>query len=215
MITVFLADDHTMMRDGLRHILEAEADMKVVGEAADGLAALEEVTRLRPDVVIMDIRMPELGGIEATWQIRTACPSVQVVILSMHASAQYIYRALQAGALGYVLKESAGSELIKAVRAAHRGERHLSRKISNELIEEYLRRGNKEVDDPLAPLSARERQVLQLVVRGNTNAKIAELLHLSPKSVATYRSRMMMKLGISDLPSLVKFAMQHGLLLDP
>lgn len=215
MITVFLADDHTMMRDGLRHILEAEADMKVVGEAADGLAALEEVTRLRPNVVIMDIRMPELGGIEATWQIRTACPSVQVVILSMHASAQYIYRALQAGALGYVLKESAGSELIKAVRAAHRGERHLSRKISNELIEEYLRRGNKEVDDPLAPLSARERQVLQLVVRGNTNAKIAELLHLSPKSVATYRSRMMMKLGISDLPSLVKFAMQHGLLLDP
>ncbi|GIV77428.1 response regulator transcription factor [Litorilinea aerophila] len=215
MITVFLADDHTMMRDGLRHILEAEADMKVVGEAADGLAALEEVTRLRPDVVIMDIRMPELGGIEATWQIRTACPSAQVVILSMHASAQYIYRALQAGALGYVLKESAGSELIKAVRAAHRGERHLSRKISNELIEEYLRRGNKEVDDPLAPLSARERQVLQLVVRGNTNAKIAELLHLSPKSVATYRSRMMMKLGISDLPSLVKFAMQHGLLLDP
>ncbi len=215
MIAVFLADDHTMMRDGLRHILETEADMKVVGEAADGLVALKEVTRLRPDVVIMDIRMPELGGIEATWQIRTACPSVQVVILSMHASAQYIYRALQAGALGYVLKESAGSELIKAVRAAHGGKRHLSHKISNELIEEYLRRGQENMGDPLAPLSARERQVLQLVIRGNTNAKIADLLHLSPKSVSTYRSRMMLKLGIRDLPSLVKFAMQHGLLLDP
>jgi DNA-binding NarL/FixJ family response regulator len=210
-IAVFLADDHTVLRDGLRAVLEAQHDIRVVGEATNGREAARRVAELRPDVVVMDIAMPDLNGIEATQQICERCPSVRVIILSMHATREHIRRALQAGARGYLLKDSAGAEVVQAVRAIHAGRRHLSQRVSEQILDEYPRpRGTAQADDPLSLLSPREREVLQLVVEGKTSAEIAQLIFLSPKTVETYRSRVMTKLGVADLPALVKFAIQHG-----
>jgi DNA-binding NarL/FixJ family response regulator len=211
-ITVFLADDHAVVRDGLRFLLEAQNDIEVVGDAPNGRDAVRQVAQLRPDVAVVDIAMPDLNGIEATRQIREICPSTQVIILSMHSTTEHVFRALQAGARGYLLKESAGVEVVNAVRAVHAGRRHLSEKISDQVIDDYMRqREAVEAESPLARLSPREREILQLVVEGKSSAEIAGVLSLSPKTVETYRSRLMQKLGISDLPGLVKFAIQHGL----
>jgi DNA-binding NarL/FixJ family response regulator len=211
-ITVFLADDHAVVRDGLRVLLEAQPDIRVIGDAADGRETVRRVARLCPDVVVLDIAMPELNGIEAGREIAQVCPSTQVIFLSMHSTTEHIFRALQAGARGYLLKESAGIEVVNAVRAVHAGSRYLSQKISDSLIDDYVhQRQAAEAQSPLARLSPRERQVLQLVVEGKPSAEIAGILSLSLKTVETYRSRLMHKLGISDLPSLVKFAIQHGL----
>jgi DNA-binding NarL/FixJ family response regulator len=211
-ITVFLADDHAVVRDGLRFLLEAEHDIKVVGDAANGRDAVRRVVQLCPDVAIMDIAMPELNGIEAAREIGQVCPSTQVIILSMHSTTEHVFQALQAGARGYLLKESAGIEVVNAVRAVHAGHRYLSPKISDGLVDDYVRqRQAAEAKSPLARLSPREREVLQLVVEGKSSAEIAGILSLSLKTIETYRSRLMHKLGISDLPGLVKFAVQHGL----
>jgi len=211
-ISVFLADDHAVVRDGLRFLLEAEGDIKVVGDAADGRHTVQEVAQLRPDVVIVDVVMPQLGGIEATRQIRDRCPSAKVVMLSMYSTAEHILQAFQAGARGYVLKECAGSEVVNAVRSVHAGNRYMSQKISDALVDDYVSRSQVgRARAPLERLSPREREILQLVVEGRSSADIAEVLFLSPKTVDTYRSRLMRKLGIRDLPSLVKFAIQHGL----
>jgi DNA-binding NarL/FixJ family response regulator len=212
MIKVFLADDHAVVRDGLRYILEAQADITVAGEAGDGLQAVEQVRKLKPDVVVMDIAMPQLNGIEATRRILEDLPRTRVVILSVYSSAEHIYRALKAGARGYLLKESAGAEVVKAVRTVHAGRRYLCDKIAATMIDTYVQqREAVEAKSPLERLSSRERQVLQLVVEGKSSKEIADILHLSPKSVETYRSRLMQKLGVHDIPGLVKFAIQHGL----
>jgi len=211
-ITVFLADDHAVVRDGLRVLLEAQPDIRVIGDAANGREAVRRVAQLRPDVVVMDIAMPELNGIEAAREIGRVCPSTQVIILSMHSTTEHIFQALQAGARGYLLKESAGIEVVNAVRAVHADHRYLSQKILEGLVDNYVRqRQAAEAKSPLARLSPREREVLQLVVEGKSSAEIADILSLSPKTVEAYRSRLMHKLGISDLPGLVKFAIQHGL----
>jgi DNA-binding NarL/FixJ family response regulator len=211
-IRVFLADDHAVVRDGLRVLLEAQDDISVVGVAANGRQAVDQVRKLRPDVVVMDIAMPELNGIEATRQISESCPSTQVVILSMHSSPEHVFRALQAGARGYLIKESAGKEVGVAVRALHAGRRYFSRQITDTVIDDYIHQRQFSSDQsPLGSLSPREREVLQLVVEGKSSVEIAEILFLSPKTVETYRSRIMEKLGIHDLPGLVKFAIQHGL----
>ncbi len=210
-IRVFLADDHAVVRDGLRLILEAQGDIAVVGEAANGHQAVRLVQQLRPDVVVMDIAMPELNGIEATREIRQSCPATQAVILSMHSTAEHIFRALEAGARGYLLKESAGLEVVEAVRAVHAGRRYLSQRISDTVIDDYLRQRQAATKDPLERLTPRERQVLQLVAEGKSSAEIGDILFLSPKTVDTYRSRLMQKLGLSDLPSLIRFAIQHGI----
>ena len=211
-ITVLLADDHAVLRDGLRVMLEAETDIEVIGDAADGREAVQRAAQLCPDVVVMDIAMPELNGIEAAREIGSLCPSSEIVILSMHSTSEHIFRALQAGARGYLLKESAGAEVVRAVRAVHAGRRYLSERISDGLVDDYVRaRQPAEAKTPLTRLSPRESEVLQLVVEGKSSADIAEILCLSPKTVETYRSRLMSKLGIHDLPSLVKFAIQHGL----
>lgn len=211
-ISVFLADDHAVVRDGLRFLLEAEGDIKVVGDAADGRHTVQEVAQLRPDVVIVDVVMPQLGGIEATRQIRDRCPSAKVVMLSMYSTAEHILQAFQAGARGYVLKECAGSEVVNAVRSVHAGNRYMSQKISDALVDDYVSLSEVgRARAPLERLSPREREILQLVVEGRSSADIAEVLFLSPKTVDTYRSRLMRKLGIRDLPTLVKFAIQHGL----
>ena len=209
-IKVFLADDHAVVREVLTLLLDTQAGITVVGEAADGRKAVRQVERLCPDVVVMDIAMPGMNGIEATAQIRNICPSTQVVILSMHSSAEHILRALRAGALGYLLKESAGKELIQAVQTVYGGRRYLSRQIAERVIDDYISGSPAtQAKNLLESLSSREREVLQLVAEGKSSTEIAEVLCLSPKTIETYRSRLMHKLGISDLPGLVKFAIQQ------
>jgi len=208
MISVLLADDHAVVRDGLRALLEAQTDIEVVGDAANGREVLRLAQQLHPDVVVMDIAMPELNGVEATQQMHDAYPSTQVLILSMHSTTEHIFRALQAGARGYLLKDSAGAEVADAVRVVHAGRRYLSQKIAATVIDDYIAERHRA--SPLESLSSRERQILQLVAEGKSSAEIAAILFLSPKTVDTYRSRLMHKLDIGDLPSLVKFAIQHG-----
>lgn len=209
MITVILADDHPVVRDGLCFLLNSQKDIKVIGTAVNGLEAVELASKTCPDVAVMDIAMPLLNGIEATQQIRIACPHTKVAILSIHFTSIHIQRALQAGAMGYLLKESAGEEVVEAIRAVHGGQRYLSKKIAESVVEDYVRRSG---DDVLEGLSPRERQVLQLIAEGKTSADAAKLLYLSVKTVETYRSRLMQKLGLKDMTSLVKFAIQHGII---
>ncbi|HKZ58039.1 MAG TPA: response regulator transcription factor [Thermodesulfovibrionales bacterium] len=211
-ISVFIADDHAVVREGLRLLLEAQTDIKVIGNAADGRQTVLQVQQLCPDVVVMDIAMPELNGIEATRKLTEFCPSTQVVILSMYATAEHIFRALQAGALGYLLKESAAIEVVNAVRAVHSGRRYICKKIDEIMIDTYIhKRQVSGAKSPLESLSPREREILQLVVEGKSSAEISIILTLSQKTVETYRSRLMQKLGIKDIPGLVKFAILHGM----
>ncbi|MFP4394163.1 MAG: response regulator [Anaerolineales bacterium] len=212
-VRLFLADDHPIVRDGLRFLLNAQPDMEVVGEAADGQKALQGIREIRPDIVILDIAMPVLNGIAVAEQIQELYSEIQVIILSMHATTEHIFRALRAGAAGYLVKETAGEEVLDAIRTVEAGGRYLSREISNKVIEDYiLQRESVAEASPLDRLSTREREVLQLVAEGKSSAEIAKILSLSPKTVDTYRSRMMQKLCIDDLPTLVKFAIQHGVI---
>jgi DNA-binding NarL/FixJ family response regulator len=209
MIRVLLADDHAVVRDGLRALLEAQPGIEVVGDVSNGREAVREAQRLLPDVVVMDIAMPGLNGIEATLQIQEISPPPRILILSMHSTTEHIFRALQAGARGYLLKDSAGKEVVEAVRVVHAGRRYLSQKIAATVIDDYIAERHR--TSPLDSLSRRERQILQLIAEGKTSAEVGAILFLSPKTVDTYRSRMMHKLGIGDLPKLVKFAIQNGI----
>ena len=207
-IRVLLADDHALMREGLRALLGATPDIEVVGEVSTGREAEKQVLQLNPDVVIMDVAMPDLNGIDAARAIHLKFPAIRIVMLSMHATAEYVYRAFEAGASGYLLKEVAVEEVISAVRTVCDGRQYLSpglaESIPDSAVGGYAR-------SPVDSLSARERQVMQFVVEGKTSIEIARMIHLSPSSVQTYRSRLMAKLGVSDVPSLVKFALEHGL----
>jgi DNA-binding NarL/FixJ family response regulator len=208
-ISVFLVDDHRVLRDGLHMLLASQADITVVGEAENGKQAIEGITKIMPDVVLMDITMPELNGIDAAKIIHEKLPETKIIILSVHSDSEHIFRALQGGAHGYLLKESAGSEVISAVRAVYLGDHFLS----SDLRDKY--EGSQFMQDqtqsPLELLSLREREVLQLTVEGHSSAAIAEKLKLSPKTVETYRSRLMGKLDLHDLPELVRFAIKHGI----
>ena len=207
-VGILLVDDHAIVRDGLRMLLEHHSDLRVIGAAADGREALNEARRLRPDIVIMDISMPGMNGIEAAQAICEALPATKVLILSQQAGSVHAHRALLAGARGYVLKQAAGTELVAAVRALQGGRRYLSAAINESVLSDLLNK--RPVENPLELLSPRERNVLQLVVEGRSNAEAARELNLSVKTVETYRSRLMQKLGIKDLPALVKFAIEHG-----
>ncbi len=210
-IKVFLADDHAIVRDGLRLILESQG-IDVVGEAANGRQTIQEVKKTCPEIVIMDIAMPELNGIDATVQIVKICPSTKVIMLSVYDTTEYIFEALQAGAKGYILKESAGEEVVKAVKLVHAGRLYLSQEISETVVTDYIKhRGVSNGKTPLESLSKREREVLQLIVEGKSSSQISDILFISPKTVDTYKSRLMQKLDIKDLPSLIRFAIKHGL----
>jgi len=207
-IRVLIADDHAVVAEGLRHLVEAEKDIEVVACVGDGREAVQQSRDLQPDVVLMDLSMPELNGADATRAILERDPRCRVIVLSMYSQREYVRRALKAGAAGYVVKRSAAKEVVEAIRAVHAGQRYLSPRVADVVLEDYT---DENKDDPLSRLSAREREVLQLLAEGRTGAQIAERLALSQKTVETYRARLVEKLGIRDLAGLVRFAIQKGL----
>ncbi len=215
-ITVLLADDHGVVREGLKMLLETEPDIKVVGSADNGRDAVSLIGELKPDIAIIDIAMPGLNGIEVTAQVREKSTATKCIILSMHSTSEHIFRSFKAGARGYLLKESVGSEVIDAVRSVYSGHRYVCQKISDVMIDSNIleQEGQPGKKSPLERLSVREREILQLVAEGKSSAAIAAILLISQKTVETYRSRLMKKLGVHDIPSLVRFAIKHGIVSE-
>lgn len=211
-IRILLVDDHTILRDGLRALLESEPDLKVIGEAEDGRQAVTLACQQEPDVVLMDISMPLLNGLEATRQIKRQCPNVKVLILSMYDNEEYIRQALEAGAMGYILKDAAARELIGAIRDVYRGEAVLSPAVTRLVIEDYLRWGGIRPVEEADGLSPREREVLQLIAEGHTNKQIAEILNISIKTVQAHRTSLMQKLDLHDRGELIKYAIQKKII---
>jgi two-component system, NarL family, response regulator NreC len=212
MIRVLLADDHTLIRAGLRMVVAAQPDLTVVGEAGDGRQAVTMAQNLKPDVIVMDIGMPGLNGIEAARQIRAALPETQVVMLSMHSDEGYILRALRAGAKAYLLKDSAEPDLARAIRAAAAGKSFFSPAVGKVLLEDYMRAMERSgAEDSYEILSAREREILQLVAEGHSSKQIADMLHLSVYTVETHRARVMQKLNLRGIPELILYAVRKGI----
>ena len=211
-IRVLLADDHTILRDGIRALLDDQADIEVIGEAQDGQATVKMTAQLQPDVVVMDIAMPLLNGLEATRQIQRDFPQVKVLILTMHENEEYIRQVLAAGALGYVLKDAAARDLLGAIRAVYQGDAVLSPAITRLVIEDYLRWGDIRPPDSTNGLTSREREVLQLIAEGYTNKEIAEILCLSIKTVQSHRTNLMSKLDLHDRGELIKYAIQKKII---
>ena len=209
MIRVLIADDHAVVAEGLKSLIEAQSDMEVVAIAADGREAVRRTEELQPDVLLMDLSMPELNGADATRVILEQDPARKVIVLSMYADHEYVRRALKAGALGYVVKRSAAKDVVEAIRAVQAGQRYISPSVADAVIEEGGKAGK---EDRLARLSTREREVLQLLAEGRTGSEIAQRLSLSPKTVETYRARLVEKLGIRDVAGLVRFAIQRGII---
>ena len=207
-IRILLADDHSVVRQGFRMILGAETDMQIVGEAANGREAVELAERLRPDVVVMDVAMPELNGIEATRRLAESSPRSRVLALSMHKDSVYVREILRAGARGYLLKDAFDRDLVAAVRAVAAGEGYLSPAVSEAVLSDY----RKHVSDPLDLLTSREREILQQIAEGKTNKEIAGLLDLSIYTVDAHRGRIMEKLNLHSVGELVRFAVRNGLI---
>jgi DNA-binding NarL/FixJ family response regulator len=210
-IRVLLVDDHAMMRDGLRSLLASVPDIEVVGEAADGRVALDFLRTVSTDVVVMDVGMPELNGIEATRRIRREYPSVKVIALSTHTDKRYVHHLLEAGAVGYVLKIAAHDELLRAVRAASLGRNYLSPEIASMVVERATRPHTGSDVSAYSQLGAREREVLQLVAEGKTSAQTAKQMHISIKTVETHRRNIMQKLKLHGTAELTKYAVREGL----
>lgn len=214
-LRVLVVDDHSVVRVGLRTLLESEPDLAVVGQAGNGMEAVAAVQQLRPDVVVMDISMPQMDGLEATRRIRAQCPSTHVLILTVHAQERYLFPVLKAGASGYVLKSTVDTELVNAIRTVAQGGAFLYPSATRLVLEDYLARVQSGPEqDAYERLSEREREVLKLIALGHTAPDIADKLLLSPKSVETYRARIMEKLGLDSRPALVKYALARGLLTD-
>jgi DNA-binding NarL/FixJ family response regulator len=205
---VVIADDHGIVRSGLRLLLEQQPDIEVVGEAADGAEARDLAIAERPDLAILDVKMPKLTGLQATREIREQAPDVAVLILSMHDDERYLFEALKAGASGYVLKRQADEDLLDAVRAVQRGEPFLTPDAQRALIKDVLERGPDQADE----LTPREQEVVKLVAEAHTNREIAEILHLSEKTVESHRANAMRKLGMRDRVELVRYAVRRGLI---
>ena len=212
-IRVVLAEDHTLVRKGLKAILSGYPNIEVIGEASDGREAVQLAETLHPHVVVIDINMPGLNGLEATDRIKHRCPDVRILVLSMHANEEYVLQVLRSGASGYLLKDSATEELVKGIESVNEGEAYLSPRISKTVIADYVRRTDAE--DQRAPhemLTPREREILQLVAEGHTSKEIAEQLHLSIKTVETHRANLMDKLDIHNRAGLIRYAIRAGLI---
>ena len=207
-IRILLADDHALVRQGFRMILGAQPDMEIVGEAGNGREALELAEKLTPDIVVMDVAMPELNGIEATRRLFAANPHIRVIALSMHKDSVYVREILRAGARGYLLKDSGADDLVKAIRAVAGGESYLSPAVSNAVLDDY----RKHVTNPIDLLTSREREVLQMLAEGKTNKEIAVVLNLSVYTVDAHRGRIMEKLNLHSINELVRFALRNGLI---
>jgi two-component system, NarL family, response regulator NreC len=212
-IRIVLADDHKLMRSGLRVLLEQQPDLTVAGEASDGRDAVALVASQRPDVLVMDIGMPSLNGIAAAAQITHSHPEVSIVMLSMHSDESYVLRALKAGAKGYLLKDSAEADLIRAVHAVAEGKSFFSPAVSKVLLDDYVRKLKRSgTEDPYDLLTPREREILQLVAEGKSNKEIAQLLNLSVYTVETHRSNIMEKLNLHGVPELILYAVRKGII---
>jgi two-component system, NarL family, response regulator NreC len=212
-IRILLADDHTVVRDGLRALLEKQPDMTVVGEAADGRDSVRLAEEQSPDVVVMDIAMPNMNGIEATRRILAANPRTNVVMLSMHQDESYVLRSLKAGAKGYLLKDSLRSDVIEAIRTVSQGRSFMTRKVSRILQEDYIREMERRgLEDSYDLLTDREREILQLVAEGKTNKDVATLLNISLTTVETHRTHILQKLGLHSVPELILYAVRKGII---
>lgn len=213
MIRILLADDHNIMRGGLRLILERQPDFTVVAEAADGREAVAAAEKHKPDVAVLDITMPNLNGIEAARQISANAHGVGIIVLSMHSDESYVLRALKSGARAYLLKESAEADLIAAVRAVKDGKAYFSPAISRMLVDDYIRQlQDREIEDSYELLTSREREILQLVAEGKSNKEIANVLNLSVHTVDTHRGNMMEKLNLHSVPELILYAVRKGVI---
>ncbi len=212
-IRVLVADDHTIIRSGIRLLLERETGFEVVAEASDGRQAVELADKERPDVVMLDIGMPNLNGIEATKQITARLPQTKVIVLSMHSDEAYVLKALRAGARGYLLKDSAESDIMNAIRAVQQGKAYFSPEISRMLMDDYMRQlQQRGMDDSYDLLTTREREILQMLAEGKTNKEIASMLNLSPYTVETHRSHILQKLNLHTLPELILYAVRKGVI---
>jgi two-component system NarL family response regulator len=210
-IRILLVDDHVLVREGLRSILQSEPDLVVVGEAGDGRMALQMAEKLQPEIVVMDIAMPGLNGIEASRQIAHYSPTTRLIALSTYSDKRYVLAMLEAGACGYVVKESASDELLRAIRAVSSGQKYLSASIAGMVVDSYLNREFSNGGSASDTLGPREREVLQLIAEGKSSPQIAEMLHISPSTVEAHRRNIMRKLDLHNIADLTKFAVREGL----
>lgn len=212
MVRIILADDHKIVREGIQRLLEEEAGLQVVATAADGLETVRLVDAQPPDVLIVDLMMPGINGLEVTRQVAQRYPQVRIIILSMHADEAYVIEALRSGAMGYVLKESGHVDLLAAIREVQAGRRYLSAPLSERAIDAYVSSAQQTSGNAYDSLTTREREVLQLAAQGHTAAEIAQRLIISPRTVETHRANLMQKLGLRSQAELIRFALQRGIL---
>jgi DNA-binding NarL/FixJ family response regulator len=211
-ITVLIADDHALVREGIAAFLKMYDDIEVIAEASDGLEAIDKCKKHKPDVVLMDVSMPNLGGLEATIEIKKTHPEIKILVLTQYSDKEYISRFLKAGATGYLLKKAGGNELLTAIRAVSKGESYLFSSIASEVISGYLNSGAKTVKDPYEKLSDRENQVLKLLAEGRTHKEAATLLNISVKTVIAHQSNIFEKLSLHNRSDLMKFAIRQGII---
>jgi DNA-binding NarL/FixJ family response regulator len=209
---IVLADDHPVVRHGVRSLLQSDAELSVVGEASDGIETVQMVEKLQPDVLVVDLMIPGLNGLEITRQVRQRSPATRIIILSMHANEPYVLEALKNGASGYVLKDSSGTDLVQAVRLVVAGQRYLSPPLSERAVEAYMMKSQETSFDAYDGLTDREREVLQLAAEGLSNPDIAARLSISPRTVETHRANLMRKLGLKTQTDLIRYALKRGIL---
>lgn len=210
-VTVFLSEDHQIVRQGLRAILAGEKDLTLVGEAGNGVDTVRLVDRLKPDILVMDLMLPDINGLEVARQVRELSPRTRMIVLSMHSNAAYVSAAMQAGASAYILKEAGSEHLLQAIRKVLSGEQYFSPPLSAEMLRDYRRKVDKGAVDPFETLTPRERLVMQLSAEGLSSSEIGRRLYISPRTVETHRANLMRKLGVRNLKELIRRALQHGI----
>ncbi len=210
-IKILIADDHALVREGIRALLNIHEEIEILGEASDGKEAVEKAAQLKPDMILMDIAMPGLGGLEATLEIKKSDPDIKILILSQYDDKEYVSRLLKAGVSGYILKQGVGTDLISAIRAVAKGEFYLYPSITSGVIDGFLRKGKVEIEDPYEKLTDREKQVLKLIGEGESHKEIATLLHISAKTVIAHQTNITEKLGLHSRAALIKFALRKGI----